>query len=312
MSETIRPGVYPTMITPFTDENELDLDAVDALMEYYAACGCDGVFALCQSSEIFFLSDAEKRRLMRRVFRANAGRMQLVASAHTAEGIEDQIRQLAMMAEEGADACVIILNRTARRYDTEDMCRRNIERILTALPDVRFGLYECPYPYKRLASPELIRWCAQTGRVVFLKDTSCDVAALKAKEAAARGTALTIFNANTATLLDSLRVGVRGYSGVMANFHADLYRALLALEAARDPRADELQAFLTLASWVEKQLYPVSAKAYRRMRGMNITLHARAQDPSLWNPTFASELEQLYRLESLVRRTLGLTGGVSS
>lgn len=304
MNTSIRPGVYPTMITPFTNENSIDYDAVDALVEYYAEAGCDGIFALCQSSEIFFMSDDEKRALMKRIYATNGKRMQIVASSHTAEDLPTQIKQLAMMAEEGADASVIILNRTARSYESEDKCRRSIEKILNALPDVRFGIYECPYPYKRVASPELIRWCAQTGRIVFIKDTCCRVAQLEAKQKAANGTPLTIFNANTATLLDSMRLGVKGYSGVMANFHADLYVALIRLFKAEDPLAEDLQAFLTMASWIENQLYPVNAKAYRLMMGMNIGLHTRAKDPSLWNATFDSELRQLQRMEQCWRERL--------
>ena len=57
MKEKIRAGVYPTMITPYKDDGTLDMNAVDSLVEYYAECNCDGIFALCQSSEIFFLSE---------------------------------------------------------------------------------------------------------------------------------------------------------------------------------------------------------------------------------------------------------------
>ena len=32
-----------------------------------------------------------------------------------------------------------------------------------------------------------------------------------------------LYNANTATLLESMREGAAGYSGVMANFHPELY-----------------------------------------------------------------------------------------
>ena len=304
MTNSIRPGIYPTMITPYTDDNRIDMAAVDQLVEYYAETGCDGIFALCQSSEIFFLSEEEKRALMRRVYRTNDGRMQLVASAHTASDLPTGVRQLGMMAEEGADAAVIILNRTAEQAESEDVVKANIERILNALPDVRFGIYECPYPYKRVASPDLIHWCAQTGRIVFLKDTCCRTAQLKEKQIAANGTPLTIYNANTATLLESMRLGIQGYSGIMANFHADLYVELMRLFQAGDPLADELQAFLTTASWIEDQLYPVNAKVYRHMHGMNIGMQTRAKDISLWNATFDSSLKQLNLLEEAWRERL--------
>lgn len=304
MMQSIQSGVYPTMITPYTKDNRLDLNAVDQLVDYYAQNDCDGIFALCLSSEIFNLSDDEKRTLLRRVMTANAGRMQIVASGHTADDLDTQIRQLAMTAEEGADASVIILNRTAAKEDGEDVCRRHMEKLLNALPGIRFGVYECPYPYKRVASPELVRWCAQTGRIVFIKDTCCDLASLKKKQEAVEGTPLKIFNANTATLLDSMRLGVQGFSGIMANFHADLYALLIRLLYAGDPAAETLQAFLTLASWAENMLYPVCAKAYRAMLGMDITTVTRTKDASAFTQTNLSELRQMHTLEQAVRGRL--------
>ena len=95
MGFDIARGVFPTMITPFTEDHRNDYDAVDALIEYYARCGCAGVFADCQSSEMFYLSEAEKRKLTRHVVDAAKGRMQIVASGHTADYPDEQVRQLA-------------------------------------------------------------------------------------------------------------------------------------------------------------------------------------------------------------------------
>ena len=39
-------GVYPTMITPFTDDNKIDFDGVLSLLEWYSQQGVDGVFAI--------------------------------------------------------------------------------------------------------------------------------------------------------------------------------------------------------------------------------------------------------------------------
>ena len=48
--EKIAKGVYPVMITPFTADNQVDWEAVDQIVEFYAKLGCDGIFAVCQSS----------------------------------------------------------------------------------------------------------------------------------------------------------------------------------------------------------------------------------------------------------------------
>ena len=297
MGFDIARGVFPTMITPFTEDHRIDYDAVDALIEYYARCGCAGVFADCQSSEMFYLSEAEKRKLTRHVVDAAKGRMQIVASGHTADDPDEQVRQLADAAEAGAAASVIVLNRVADQDDGESVARRNIERILTALPDVTFGVYECPHPYKRVLSADLLKWIAETGKFAFLKDTCCDLAQIKAKCEAVKGTGLKIFNANAATLLESLRMGCAGYSGVMANFHASLYAWLVDNFEKEPERAEKLMDFIGAASMVECQVYPVNCKYHMNLMGVKMDLMTRTKDAALLTGSKKLEIDQFYNIE---------------
>ena len=59
MKKTIAGGVWPVMITPFTEDNKIDYDAVLRIIEWYDKNGVDGIFAVCQSSEMFELSPQE-------------------------------------------------------------------------------------------------------------------------------------------------------------------------------------------------------------------------------------------------------------
>ena len=99
-------GVYPVMITPYTPDNKIDFSAVDEIIEFYIRGGCPGVFAVCQSSEMFFLSEDERVSLARRVVKAANGRLCVVASGHVSDSLSDQIRELGRIAETGVDACV--------------------------------------------------------------------------------------------------------------------------------------------------------------------------------------------------------------
>ena len=56
MIKEINNGVYPTMLTPFNGDNKIDYNGVLQLLDFYKNRGVSGVFAICQSSEIFFLS----------------------------------------------------------------------------------------------------------------------------------------------------------------------------------------------------------------------------------------------------------------
>ena len=223
MKKTIAGGVWPVMITPFTEDNRIDYDAVLRIIEWYDKNGVDGIFAVCQSSEMFELSPQERVELAKFIINNTPKHMGVIASGHCAEKVEDQIREAQTVIDAGVDAYVFISNQFAKENESEDVAKKNIEYLLDHIDGDMFGVYECPAPYKRLLSPELLKWCAETEKFAFLKDTCCDLDQLEAKCKAVEGTGLKIFNANAATLLRSMEMGCAGYSGVMANFHPDLY-----------------------------------------------------------------------------------------
>lgn len=77
----IRNGVWVTMVTPFTEgAKAVDYPALEKLVDWYIQHGVDGLFAVCQSSEMFFLSREERREMARFVVEKAAGRVPVVVS----------------------------------------------------------------------------------------------------------------------------------------------------------------------------------------------------------------------------------------
>ncbi|MFB9273839.1 dihydrodipicolinate synthase family protein [Cohnella cellulosilytica] len=297
MDNTIRSGVWPTMITPYTAGGEVDYDALARLIEWYAAKGVDGLFAVCQSSEMFYLSLEERVKVAEYTVRRAGGRLPVIASGHISDGFDEQVEELNAMAGTGIDALVLITNRLAGPEESDETLKSRLAQLLERLPkELPLGFYECPYPYKRLVTPELLRWCVETGRFAFLKDTCCDLDLLGSRAEAVRDSGLKIYNANTATLLESLKLGISGYSGVMANFHPELYVWLLRHWKDRPEEAQRLMPILTAASWVEKQLYPINAKYYLSLEGVLDSIVGRSKDAEEMNATFRLEIEQLREL----------------
>ncbi|WP_135550409.1 dihydrodipicolinate synthase family protein [Paenibacillus cymbidii] len=307
MAETngsIADGVWPTMVTPFADNGEIDYGGLEHLIEWYIGQGVNGLFAVCQSSEMFYLSLEERVRLAAFVVERSRGRVPVIASGHVSDRAEDQIEEIKRIAATGIEAFVLVSNRLAAADQPEELWKERAEAILRQVPDVSFGIYECPYPYKRLLSPELLRWCADTGRFLFLKDTCCDASQIAAKLDAVRGSRLKLFNANAATLLESLALGASGFSGVMANFHADLYVSMLALREREPERAARLQNFLGLASAIERQYYPVNAKFHLQLEGVPIGLNSRTAKPEGLTVAMREEIRQLRATAQWVRETV--------
>ena len=100
----LAPGMWPTMITAFGDDGKLDFKANAALADWLISKGANGLFAVCQSSEMFFLTLQEKIDLAECVVQAAAGRVPVIASGHTADTITGQIEELGRMAETGIEA----------------------------------------------------------------------------------------------------------------------------------------------------------------------------------------------------------------
>ena len=78
------------------------------------------------------------------------------------------------MADTGVDAVVMLSNRLAAQEDDDDALIRSMYRLLKVFPDVQFGMYECPHPYKRLCSERGLLEMVECDRFSFIKDTCCD------------------------------------------------------------------------------------------------------------------------------------------
>lgn len=306
MIKNISDGVYPTMVTPFTSDNKIDYDGVLKILEWYSQKGVDGIFAICQSSEIFFLSFEERLELLGFIMKNKPKNMSVVASGHTADDLDRQIYEANAFINEGIDAYVFIANRFAKQDEDDSVFLRNYEKAVSMIPEIGLGIYECPYPYKRLMTPETLRQCALDGRLKFLKDTCCRADEIKAKLKAVDGLGLKIYNANSATLLESLRAGCAGFSGVMGNFHPELYSWLCKNYKIKPEKAEQVQAFIAFASLAECQMYPVNAKYHLNLCGVNIGYTSRVKDASFFSESNKKEIEQMYTVEKMFKEKFNI------
>ncbi|MDU0199532.1 dihydrodipicolinate synthase family protein [Paenibacillus sp. MAH-36] len=304
MAINIPKGVWPTMVTPFTDTGKVNYAALEQLIEWYIDQGVHGLFAVCQSSEMFYLTLEERVSLAQFVTSQAAGRVSVIASGHISEQFEGQVEELQRIAETGVQAVVLVSNRLAAADESDEIWFERVLQLIDRVPHVPMGIYECPYPYKRLLSPQLLKQCADTGRFAFLKDTSCDVQQIAAKLEAVKGSSLQLFNANSATLLASLRLGASGFSGVMANFHPDLYVRLTEQWDSEPAIAEMLQSFVGAASLIELQMYPVNAKYHLSKRGLPVSLHCRSKDAGAFRENHKLEVEQLDAVYRMLKRQL--------
>lgn len=270
-------GIIPVMLTPFTNDDRIDYAGLEKLIDWYIANGADALFAVCQSSEMQFLSLKERVELANFCSKAAGGRVPVVASGHVSESLNDQLTELAAVADTGVDGVVLVTNRLDAQRQGGTKFLDDLHWLLDRLPeDKPLGLYECPAPFRRLLSEDELRVSAESGRFVILKDVSCDLETVRRRVDLVKGTPLAIVNANAAIAYGAMKAGALGFTGVFTNFHPDLYKWLLTEHARHPALADELSVFLALAAMAEPMGYPKLAKFYHQRLGTFTSVHSRA------------------------------------
>ena len=251
--------ILTTMITPYDENGEIDYETVKKYVDFYFENGMNGIFAVCQSSEIFYLSLEERVKLNSLVYtyakelEARHGRtFTVVSSGHISDTLEEQAKELNAIWRSGTDALILITNRLDINNEGDEIWIENCKKLIALLPeDVKLGLYECPYPYKRLVTPKILDFCLSTGKFYYMKDTCCDAALIKERVKQLSGSSFKLLNANCQTLLQTMRDGAHGYCGIMCNFHPRLY-AWLGENFEKEPeKAELIQSFIGTFGFTE-------------------------------------------------------------
>lgn len=297
-------GSFPTMLTPFNDDNTVDYEGVRNLTNYYIEKGCTGIFAVCQSSEMIYLSLEEKIKIAEIVVntvKESGKNVSVVASGHTSDDMNAQIRELTEIANTGVDAIVWVSNRLDLHNDGDEVWIKNAEYLLSKLPEnIAIGIYECPYPYKRLLTPEILDWCISTGRFTFIKDTCSNPDILSDRLKQIKGSAIRLYNANSQTLLYTLRNGCAGFSGIMANFHPEIYAWLCDNFDKDDPRVELVQSFICMTAFTEVLAYPQTAKYHLNKCGVKMSLWSRSRDRKQFNNYQKMVIDQMITAENKI------------
>ncbi|GAA4418032.1 dihydrodipicolinate synthase family protein [Nibrella viscosa] len=285
MAEKLPDGLWPVMITPLTPGNTVDVAGLERLTEFYLDAGSSGLFANCLSSEMFQLTEEERLLITQTVVKTGRGHVPVVATGSFSQDVTAVAESIKKIYDTGVQAVVLVTNMLAQPDESEEVLKSRLEQIMAQTGDIPLGVYECPVPYKRLLSPALLEWLAASGRFLYHKDTSCHSGLLARKCAAVHGSLLNLYNADTATALDSLDAGASGLSPISANFYPELYSYLLTQyrQKGRTEALNRLHAFLTMMDRVTHSFYPYAAKLFLQQRGLKIETVTRIPTETLSN-----------------------------
>jgi 4-hydroxy-tetrahydrodipicolinate synthase len=270
-------GFIPVMLTPFREDGSVDFDTLTRLTEFYLDAGAAGLFATCLSSEMYELTPDERLAVTKHVVQTAAGRVPVVATGTFGGKLAQQADFVKKTADAGVQAVIVISSLLAQAEESDEVWRERAHDLLRQTDAVPLGFYECPVPYKRLLSPEILGELVATGRVTYHKDTSLDLTQVKAKLAATQGQTFGLYDAYMVHAVESLRAGSAGLSCIQGNFFPELIVWLC--RHFDDPNqaeaVDAVQAFFTKNMDLMHSAYPTIAKYALAKRGFPISEKTR-------------------------------------
>jgi len=224
MTGTFR-GVFPAMITPMTESEELDLSKLEALVEYLIGAGVQGLIPLGSTGEFYALTSQERQKVLETVVRAAAGRVPVVAGVNAAATRE--VVQYAREAEALGAAGVLVAPPYYSLPRPDELLEhyRAVDRAI----GVPIMLYNYPGRTGVDMKPEFLERLAELKNVRYVKESTGETARIS--EIILRcGDRLQVFCGCDTVVLESFVLGATGWVAGIANVraaeHVHLYQIL--------------------------------------------------------------------------------------
>ncbi len=260
------------MVTPFRSDLSIDWKSFDTITDFYRRAGAEGYFANCLSSEMYYLTPDERLAVTDRVVRHFKGKVPVVSTGSFGNTIAEKAEFVKKVHDLGTEAVILITSHFADRNDSDEILIRNLQELASLTGNIPLGTYECPSPYKRVLSREVFSYIVKSKRFIYHKDTSEDIANIRAKLEIAKGSKMQFYNAHTATAVASLREGGAGLSPVSANFYPEILAWICrnANNPAKKQEVDWIQQEVAQTEPLISKGYPVSSKYFLKKRGLPI------------------------------------------
>lgn len=297
------------MLTPFKKDGSIDFEALTQLTHYYIDKGAKGLFANCQSSEMFDLVPEERLSIIDHVTKVTDGRVPVVAAGNFGKTIPEQAEFVKQVYHTGVSAVIVLTGLLAAENEGDDVLEQRMNELLSLTENIPLGFYECPLPYKRILQPSLLGKLVKTGRIIYHKDTCLDIAGVREKNRLCSGTnGFGLYDAYMVHAVESLRSGSAGLSCIQGNYFPELVVWLC--NNYNNPELQEqvqlVQKFFIKEMEVMHEDYPKSAKYYLWKKGILMSLYTRKSADSYISYNTKNNIDQLEeRYNNLMRRIAG-------
>jgi len=289
-------GVIPPLVTPLTEDEEVEAAAVGPVIEHVLAGGVHGVFILGTMGEGATLDDERRSTMARAAVEAVAGRVPVIAGV-----IETSTRRAAatagVLAQAGVDALVVMAPCYYRHSDQAELLAHF--RSVVEATDLPVVIYDNPHTTKNALTVESVQALAEHPQVVALKDSTGDITHFAQLAHRFAGSDFALFQGDETQLDAALLLGADGIVVGMANLVPGVCVALY--EAGRRgqrERAGELQEELLR---LQRGLYHLRPRGF--LQGMKTALSLLGLcQPWVTKPHLPLDQPQAERARELLKR----------
>lgn len=220
-------GVIPPMITPLTSDRQVDIPALERLVEHMIQGGVTGIFVLGTSGEGPWLPVDHKRQVIRATIESVAGRVPVLVGA-LEPSTARTLAAIDLAVNESPDGVVIT---TPYYFGVDDHALEQHIREIADHSPLPVILYNIPSMTHNPLRPDVVRAVLDHDVVVGIKDSAGDKEAfsqlLKLKD---ERPDFAVFQGAESLSLESLIRGadgvVPGMGNLAPNIFAGIFRAV--------------------------------------------------------------------------------------
>ncbi len=280
-----REGVFSLLLTPFATDGAIDWRAYETYVSWQLSLNPHGLFAVCGSSEMKWLSLEERLALARTAVHLANG-LPVIATANPAADVSVHEDEMMRLLETGIAGIVLVppsgMGKDQGRL--EEYIRR-----MAGKAGCPVFLYEWPQVDSYLIDAAMYGRLSRDGVVAGIKDTTCTLEGIGAKIDASAPESV-VYQANTPFLLESLRRGARGSLGIVTTAYADLTLQLWHAFTSGAAEAEAFQQDLVYLDALLRFSWPRMAKCLAGLRGLPISPECR------WPGNLSAEAMQAARI----------------
>ncbi|HJF15564.1 MAG TPA: 4-hydroxy-tetrahydrodipicolinate synthase [Enteractinococcus helveticum] len=227
MTEPFFGTMIPAMVTPFTDDGELDVDAAQSLATHLVDNGADGLVVTGTTGETSTLTDDENIKVFEAVVEAVGGRAKVIAGT----GMNDTAHS-AHLSQRAAAAGVDGLLLVTPYYNKPNQAgiKAHFEHIASST-DLPVMLYDIPGRSVMPIEPETIIALAEHPNIIALKDAKADY---QSTTIVLANTDLLVYSGDDGLTLPLMAAGAVGVVSVTGHVAPRTYRELVDAANAGD------------------------------------------------------------------------------